>query len=144
MNLFIKTTVVTFIFSCISGAENKADAQIRNVIERLGKSEQACLDKGIHMSGCSYRFMHQMDSLLNVEYKAVYAKLSHDQQIALRKEELVWIKQRDIFFKKEDNKRANSNSSEGLQGEDLDMTIYDNKANYIQKRILQIEDKWNK
>ena len=136
--------IVAFIFSCIASIKNKTNAQVQNVIDKLRKAEQACLDKGVHMSNCSYRYLLQMDSLLNIEYKTVYAKLNHDQQIALRKEELAWIKQKNIYFKKEDSKRTNSNSSEGLQGEDLDMTIYDNKASYIQKRILQIENKWNK
>ncbi len=126
---FIFLLLLTFIIS------NNAFSQLEKTIDSLHKVEQACLDSGTHMPYCSYAFMQQMDSLLNLVYKKQLLKLDPTEQKELKSDELNWINKRDLYFKEVDKEFEDSLKS-GAWGRDMRMITYDDKSNFIEKRVL--------
>lgn len=113
------------------------NSQTLETVSKLKTSYQHCLDTGVGMRNCSVEYYNQSDSLLNVTYKNLKLKLSSKEQSKLKKEQLEWIKKRDLYFEKvySDTKKE-GNFSEGSL--DFDMVVYDEKANYVFGRVKEL------
>lgn len=77
-------------------------AQDERVINYMAKKHQACFDKGVDMLGCSVRYYRKMDSMLNVVYNNLRARVISKDKGVIKKEQIEWLKKRDNFFKKQD------------------------------------------
>ena len=69
-------------------------------LETIKTENQKCLDTGKFMYSCSVKFYQKSDSLLNVVYKHIRKDINSLEKENLKKEQLIWIKQRDKKFKK--------------------------------------------
>jgi len=121
--------VVLFSFHC--------NAQTMETVNQLKSSYQHCLNSGNGMKNCSIEYYNQSDSLLNISYKNLKLKLSSKEQSKLKKEQLDWIKKRDLYFEKvySDTKKE-GHFTEGSS--DFDMVVFDEKANYIFARVKEL------
>ena len=81
------------------------------------------------MYGCAVQYYALLDSSLNVAYKQLMKKLDLPGKNALKKEELAWLKERDLKFK-------SINSKNILEGQDAEMIAESEKADFIKERVL--------
>lgn len=114
-----------------------SNAQTMETVSKLKTSYQHCLDSGSGMKNCSIEYYNQSDSLLNISYKNLKLKLSSKEQSKLKKEQLDWIKKRDLYFEKvySDTKKE-GHFSEGSN--DFDMVVFDEKANFVFARVREL------
>jgi uncharacterized protein YecT (DUF1311 family) len=105
-------------------------AQTIKTVDSLEDAEQACLDKGVGMPDCAFRFYDQMDSLLNVVYRKLYAGYSPAQQSSLKSQQRLWLKKRDEYFRKV------AKEKEELQGGDAAMIKADKRAQFVKNRVI--------
>ncbi|KQO22813.1 hypothetical protein ASF10_10660 [Flavobacterium sp. Leaf82] len=121
--------VLFFSFYC--------NAQTIETINKLKNTYHHCLDSGSGMKDCSIGYYNQSDSLLNVSYKNLKLKLSSKEQSKLKKEQLDWLKKRDLYFEKvySDTKKE-GHFIEGSS--DFDMVVFDEKANYVFARVKEL------
>lgn len=101
----------------------------------LTERHQKCLDSGIDMLNCSKNFYLQMDSILNVVYNKLRRNLNPKEKEVLKKEQLSWLKDRDIFFKKQ-NIEFEKKFNGGEWGSDMYMITYQNDAEFVKKRVI--------
>jgi uncharacterized protein YecT (DUF1311 family) len=134
----IKYTILFFITQFKIG-----NAQTIQTIELMSKKHQACLDSGVQMLKCSRSYYFQMDSTLNVVYNKLKIKLNTKERDSLKRDEIAWIKKKDIYFKKQ-NEIYNSKFEKGEWGSDMYMITYDNDAEFIKARIIVLLNKLNK
>ncbi|MGC4104410.1 lysozyme inhibitor LprI family protein [Ferruginibacter sp.] len=127
-----KQFVLLQVFICCSCC---AVAQTEKTMEELYNKHQACLDSGVNMVGCSRDYYLQMDSMLNIAYNKLRSQLSETAKTTLRDEQRTWIKKRDIYFAKQD-KRFQINLTKRIWGTDMIMITYDDKAKYVEERVL--------
>lgn len=140
MKFMAKTTVIICIaILSISFGDHRLNAQMRNAIDSLTTVEQSCLDSGGRMIDCSYRFYLQMDSILNTVYKCIRTNLNTGQAETLKKEQRLWLKKRTAYLR-ESNEEI---KSDGIQGSDARMIIYDKDAKFIQDRIFALIKNWD-
>jgi uncharacterized protein YecT (DUF1311 family) len=118
-------------------------AQTVKTIEDMSHKHQACLDSGKDMLGCSRSFYSQMDSMITVVYDKLITVLNLTGKATLKKDQLDWLKKRDVFFKKQD-KVFDDNYKKGKWGLEMQMVTYDDKADFIKKRILLLIRRLNK
>jgi uncharacterized protein YecT (DUF1311 family) len=116
--------------------------QTKNTIDSLQTVEQNCLDSGVRMPYCSFTFMNQMDSILNIVYKKLLGNFNDKEIVELRNEQRKWLRARDIYFKKQDN-NLSKNIKSGQWGNDMRMITYSTKADYIRTRVLMLIKKIN-
>ena len=95
------------------------------------------------MLGCSKRYYYQMDSMLNVVYNKLKASLSQSKKDSLKKEQLNWLKKRDLYFEKQ-NKEFRYKFQSGEWGSDMAMITYDNQAEYVKDRVIILIKKLQK
>jgi uncharacterized protein YecT (DUF1311 family) len=126
-----KIIIIIFVIVC----SNLGNAQGIYIVEKMADDHQACLDKGYKMLQCAIGFYYEMDSMLNVVYTNLRKKVTTKEKEKLKKEQNQWLKRRDVFFKKE-NKIALKNWSNW--GEDADMFAYDNKADFVKRRVIEL------
>jgi len=113
------------------------NAQTMETVNKVKTSYQSCLNNGNGMKNCAIEYYNQSDSLLNVAYKNLKLKLSSKEQSRLKKEQLDWIKKRDLYFEKvySDTKKE----GHFLEGSsDFDMVVFDEKANYVFTRVKEL------
>lgn len=120
---------ILFAFNC--------KAQTMETVSKLKASYQKCVDSGSGMKNCAIEYYNESDSLMNVAYKNLKLKLSSKEQSKLKKEQLDWIKKRDLYFEKvySDTKKE-GHFVEGSS--DFDMVVFDEKANYIFARVKEL------
>jgi len=113
------------------------NAQTMETVNKVKTSYQKCVDSGSGMKNCAIEYYNQSDSLLNVAYKNLKLKLSSKEQSRLKKEQLDWIKKRDLYFEKvySDTKKE-GHFTEGSS--DFDMVVFDEKANYVFGRVKEL------
>lgn len=121
----MKLVIVMLLFTFVISAQN-----FDKDLKKIKLDNQKCLDKGEVMLGCSQKYYVQMDSLLNVVYKNCRSKLSLNQQQELKNKQLLWLKNRDIKFKKIDSE--DTGLGNGL--DDL-MAKTQQKADFVSERI---------
>lgn len=121
----MKLVILMLLFTSIISAQN-----FNKDLKSLKEENQKCLDKGEDMLGCYRKYYIQMDSLLNTVYKNSRSKLNLNQQQELKNIQLLWLKNRDIKFKKIDSEDTGlGNSSDDL------MFKIQKKADFVSERI---------
>ena len=138
----MKQLLVFISLIILSGCKSRTNYS--EVVNRLEKQHQECLDKGEDMLGCSRIFYSQMDSMLNVVYEDLMGRLDKIEKNSLREEEKQWIKQRDIEFRKITRELRESIDQVGFVPQDNNMMAYDEQADLVKKRIRQLIDKLEK
>ncbi|SHH45908.1 lysozyme inhibitor LprI family protein [Flavobacterium aquidurense] len=120
---------ILFAFNC--------NAQTMETVSKLKTSYQKCVDSGSGMKNCAIEYYNESDSLMNVAYRNLKLKLSSKEQSKLKKEQLDWIKKRDLYFEKvySDTKKE-GHFVEGSS--DFDLVVFDEKANYIFARVKEL------
>ena len=117
-----------FLFTTSSFSQSLKD------IKQVEIAHQHCLDEGYNMLGCSRDYYVLSDSLLNVTYNKFRKGLTADGKEKLKKEQLVWLKERDLYFKSEFQKlKSEGDFDEGSQ--DFDMVFYDLRAQFVMERV---------
>lgn len=103
-------------------------------LQLLKIEHQKCLDQGVHMLDCSIIFYKKSDSILNLVYKKLRNSLNANEKVALKKEQLKWLKKRDKKFDQINQLKI------GL-GNGLDEVMSKNqkKANFVNIRTLQLD-----
>jgi Leucine-rich repeat (LRR) protein len=134
--------VKLFILIIFLFITNSAFSQLEKTIDSLQKIEKACLDNGRNMPYCSYVYMQEMDSLLNLVYSNLKSSLDSIEQKNLKIDELNWIKKKDLYFKEID-KEYTDNLKSGDWGKDMRMVSYQEKSDFIEKRVLVLIKKNN-
>lgn len=124
-----------FLFSVLLSFHS--NSQTIEVVNKMKSDYQRCLDSGNGMKNCSVVYYNQSDSLLNVAYKNLKLKLSAKEQSKLKKEQLEWLKKRDLYFRKvyQDTKKE-GHFTEGSS--DFEMVIFDEEANYVFARVKEL------
>ncbi|MCF6131288.1 lysozyme inhibitor LprI family protein [Flavobacterium wongokense] len=112
------------------------NAQSHASINEIHQDYQKCLDNADFMLGCSYEYFNKADSLLNIVYNKISIRLNKQDREKFRKEQLKWIKQRDVYFKKVRKKELNAD--EGFLGDDQKMVIADKQAEFIFERVEEL------
>ncbi len=133
----VYTFIVVIVFSGASVMPGKLFGQNLFTLDSLAKVKQACLDSGVRMPYCSYSYLKQMDSLLNLVYKGYQKLLSPAQRDLLRQEELRWLKKlkavADTAYKEyEDNIKS------GEWGPDMRIIRYGTEAAFIADRVREL------
>jgi uncharacterized protein YecT (DUF1311 family) len=126
-----KALIILFIsigFNC--------NSQTMKTIEQFENRYQDCLDSGKNMKNCSIKYYNQSDSLLNVAYKRLKAKLNATEQTKLKNEQLSWLKKRDLYFKKAYLEAKNEGPFP--EQDDLEMVYIDKKSEFVMDRVKQI------
>lgn len=78
-----------------------------------------------------------MDSMLNVVYNAYSGSIEKKEQDPLKMEQRKWIKQRDDFFDTQ-NKEFQKKMESGEWGPDMYMITYDNYAEFVKARTMDL------
>jgi uncharacterized protein YecT (DUF1311 family) len=135
-----KTLYAILITLILSSCSDRKD--YRGQLEQLDKEHQNCLDKGERMMDCSYQYSKQMDSMLNVVYKDLMSTYDTEHKNKLRTEERIWIQKRDKELKRIYNTINKLRETEDLVPQDDMMIAYDEKAELIRKRVIELIDKY--
>jgi uncharacterized protein YecT (DUF1311 family) len=115
-----------------------SNSQTIKTIEKIEKKHQNCLDKESFMLGCSLKYNKQMDSLLNLVYNKKRQKMNPVQKTAFKKEQQLWLQKRDTYIKKIIQK---TKAETDLIGNDLQMIITNQEADFVKKRVLELIQK---
>ncbi|RZL51243.1 MAG: DUF1311 domain-containing protein [Pedobacter sp.] len=124
VSIVLISFLIYFSSPCLS-QERIKEANIKSIDQHY----HSCLDKGENMLGCSITYYHEMDSCLNIAYKQLRKKLNEPSKIALKKEQLAWLKARDHKF---------SEIDAAYKGDvqDNKMFRFDEKANFVRWRTI--------
>jgi uncharacterized protein YecT (DUF1311 family) len=106
----------------------------------MERTYKDCLKAKVDTSNCGKTFLHQMDSMLNVVYEKVRIQLSTPDVIVYMKEQQNWVKKKDTFFKKQDENFV-YNLQEGIWLSSMIWLVYENKADFIKKRVVSLAKK---
>jgi uncharacterized protein YecT (DUF1311 family) len=128
-----KNILAAFVFVC--SILPHLHAQNAKTIDEMSDKHQACLDSGINMLGCSSKFYIQMDSMLNVAYNNLKLKLIPPGRTNLKNDQLNWLHKRDVYFRNKD-RIYREKFNKGEWGTDMAMINYDDKAEFVKKRVL--------
>ena len=126
----MRNIILLFFIFCISSAFS----QLEKTIDSLQKIEKACLNTGRSMPYCSYVYMREMDSLLNLEYGKLKSTLAPLDQKNLKLDEINWIKEKNLYFKEIDKQYITKTKS-GEWWKDMLMLSFQKKSNFIEKRV---------
>ena len=107
-------------------------------LKEIRDNNQHCLDKGKFMYNCSSKFYIQADSLLNVVYRYIRKDMDLSEKDNLKKEQLIWLKERNKKFKQIDNQ----NTGLGKGGLDDLMVKKDKKAEIVNNRTTYLIEKF--
>lgn len=131
MTILKSAFIILFsIFFCLKGF-----TQTTKTIDSLKSIDQACLDSGWRMPSCEYEYLIAIDSILNVVYNKLHSKLDSSGRTALKKEQLDWLKQRDIHYKKSDKEFEDSIRA-GSWGDEMRVVTIGEKSDFTEKRVL--------
>ena len=135
MNNKMEKRVLGFLISLLS--LSLSSQNFKTSLKMLEDKNQNCLDKGHFMHNCASVFYKQSDSLLNVVYRHIQNNLILPEKESLKKEQLIWLKQRNKKFNQIDT--IKTNLGRGL--DDL-MVKKDKKAFFINERTIYLIEKF--
>ena len=115
-------------------ASRHANAQTATVIDEMEANHKECLRIKPDSTACSRLFLTQMDSMLTVVLEKVKAQSFSDEKSALIQEQSAWAKKKGDFFKKQDETFV-YNLQEGIWKKDMIRITYQQKADFLLKRI---------
>ena len=109
------------------------------MIEKLDTELQNCLDDTQNnMMNCTFEYYTKIDDLLNVTYKKIRVKLSKPQQEKLKSQQLTWLKQRDLYFKKVATKTS-SDLGGDHSSQDYRMIFSHENALFVRDRVIELK-----
>ncbi len=135
MNFKKRIIILLFLF-----VGKSAFSQMEKTLDSLERVQQACLNTGRAMPYCSYLFMQQMDSLLNLAYAKLKTTLTPLEQKNLKNDEIRWIRERDLYFKQVDSEYT-ANIKSGEWGKGMRMLSYQDKSDFIENRVRVLINK---
>ena len=97
-------------------------------------AHKECLKIKSDSNNCSKMFLSQMDSMLNVVFNEVVKTNPSDKKSSLLKEQMSWSKKKGEFYKKQDDTFV-YNLKDGIWTKDMIRITYQQKADYLLKRI---------
>jgi len=114
-------------------------SQENKTIQKLNTELQKCLDDTENnMMNCTFEYYNKMDNLLNITYKKIRTTLSKSEQEKLKNQQLLWLKKRDLYFKK-----IEAETTKELDGEnssqDFRMICSHENALFVEDRIIELE-----
>jgi len=109
-------------------------AQTANTIDEMEAVHKECIRIKEDSVVCSRKFLAQMDSMVNIVFNEVKAKVAADEKAALVQDQMSWTKKKGEFFKKQDDTFV-YNLQEGIWKKDMIRITYQQKADYLLKRI---------
>ncbi|MES2330809.1 MAG: hypothetical protein V4539_14500 [Bacteroidota bacterium] len=119
-------------------------AQTMQTIDSLGKIQQACLDEGRGMVGCVYTFKEQMDSIIELCLKKLYAKGNKASNLALQKNQENWLARQKIYNKKAEKKDHDFAVKEGFDHGSMErLFLADDITGFVTKRAEFLVKKLN-
>lgn len=137
------TRLSLILFLCCSFSLCGTLVAQSSAADTLEEQYHACLDKGHNMLNCAQVYYMKTDSLLNLTYRSIITKCNDQQKAEFRKEQLAWLKHRDVYFKKTraEFEKANpgkSPYSSAFGAQDDAMFMFDKNAAFVKKRILSL------
>ncbi|MBK9793819.1 MAG: hypothetical protein IPP60_12205 [Sphingobacteriales bacterium] len=124
-----------FIFIIFSVAfKQEAYAQLSKSVEAIEAQHKDCLRIKPDSSGCSKQFLTQVDIILPIVLEQLKAQLFSDEKTALIQDQVSWGKKKGEFFKIQDE-TFKYNLQEGIWKKDMIRITYQQKAEFILKRI---------
>lgn len=135
MKFFLYAILLTAVCMVVSDTIcfGQTPSIIKGQIDTMEVKCQTCIDAGTNnFVTCENIFYHQMDSILNGAYKALKKQLDTATFENLKKEQRIWLKKRDVYFKKQDAKIGTEGG--GIEA-DKALAIHQ-KALYVKERIL--------
>ncbi len=131
-----RIVLLTLLTTCFGNAFS----QNLQTIDSLQKSCQSCLDEGRYMYGCTAKYYEQSDSLLNVVYNRLRAKLTFEEKEELKNEQLAWLKKRDQYFKNEFQKlKSEGDWEEGTVN--FDMILQKINGDFVMEQVTYLMKK---
>jgi hypothetical protein len=115
-------------------AVNNSNAQISKVVNDFEQQHSECLRSNPELSTCSRVYLSQLDSILPVVLEQLKAQLFADEKTALIQDQVSWGKKKAEFFKIQDE-TFKYNLQEGIWKKDMIRITYQQKADFILKRI---------
>lgn len=93
----MRLLLITFLLTLNISAQT-----LHETLMKLSSQNLECLDAEKNVLECSQKYYKQLDSLLNVVYKNIQENLNETKKQDLQNRQQIWIKSRDIQFKKID------------------------------------------
>jgi uncharacterized protein YecT (DUF1311 family) len=121
----------------------KPEKDYKPEIEQLSIKHQKCLDSGKNMMECSRQFYFEMNQMLNIVYEDCRISLNESEQESLKKEQLLWLKKRDQYFAEQNRDFSYKIKSEEW-GQDMYMIVYQNDADFVKARVVELISKMEK
>ncbi|WP_300570454.1 lysozyme inhibitor LprI family protein [Flavobacterium sp.] len=108
-------------------------SQTLKTVKELEKVEQKCLDKGDDGLACSLDYYKKMDALLNEVYNKLRANLSTDEKAKLKKEQQLWLKERDKYTKEQYDETSKILGT--TKGDDFKTVLKHAEAEFVKERV---------
>lgn len=112
----------------------QAKAQISLTIDQMESEYRECSKQKPDSTSCSRKFLQQLDSISAVVFEKVRAQLPASEKSVLVQEQVGWAKKKSEYFKKLDETFV-YNLKEGIWKKDMIRITYQQKAEFILKRI---------
>lgn len=114
-------------------------SQENKTIQKLDKELQKCLDNTQNnMLNCTLEYYNKIDQQLNIIYKKIRATLSKPEQEKLKSQQLAWLKERDLYFKKVAAKTSSDLDGDN-SSQDYRMMCTHKNALFVKDRVLELE-----
>jgi hypothetical protein len=136
-----KAVCILFVLVCLG---KNVQSQTLHTIDSLAKVEQACLDEGRYMIGCVATYKRQMDSLLELSLKKLYAKGGEKVNLALKTDQENWLVKQKAYNEKvtrENHEQALKDDYADSEIERLNLLSY--LADFVEKRVRYLVKKLN-
>jgi hypothetical protein len=111
-------------------------SQLLRDLRSIDEDYKEYLEDGTAMMAYAGWYSGEMDSMLNVVYRRLQATNTKEQNVALKADEIRWLKKRDALFTKMDRKLERDYPK--AVPHDEQMFVWDNQAMYIRKRVLYL------
>jgi len=140
----VKTKLSLFIFNSFIAlfVSNAVMAQQKVIIDStvpIEAKELRCLNKGENLPACVDTFYLEIDSMLNIVYKQLMQVLTPDERLALKKEELLWLKKRTVFFKAKDKEyETMMHSTKHQPYRDIALATLVKKGDFEEDRLIEL------
>ncbi len=127
--------VLSFFLLCFISCFAQDEDDIVTAVQTNFKSCQRLKKDSIP---CFRFYYNTLDSLLLSVFSKVSIQLPAGEKVALLKDQISWNVKREIYFKKQDENFV-YNLKEGTWAKDMIRFVYEDKADFILKRIQSLQ-----
>jgi len=113
------------------------NGQASQDIASLDAAYKSCMQAGTDSSACGRNYLRQMDSILTVVYEKVRVQSSAKEKVDLLNDQKSWLGKKSEFYKKQDE-NFTFHLQDGSWKKDMIWLVYQNKADFLRKRALQL------